>query len=350
MTPEENFFTEVFVAVLRRNEKLLREFLLRFLNISEQYKNIRIESQVNLPALPGHARGSRPDVMIKLFPEDSETYDMVLIESKIGSSEQENQLPNYADHLGVTFGNARNCFLLYITRSFDPKETQNIKTNLSQKVEFFQIRWSQFHTLLEIFRTDGLVDEMAIFMEDNGMAEVAKLIPGDIQAMESMPRLMQFMLSSLDDDVKSKYKSIVGVQPLAIKEMLENLRSSKYFMLEGYIGNDMSVSLGYSFDGRWPEYPTLALDMNVNEESAHWKKCTDAMKQFISNSSAPEIKWKTYNLDKPHSWAGVYTEIPLSSIPKDANEMSFVKDKFSFLLDQVALFKKTYRNLPWVAG
>ncbi len=345
ITPEENFFTEVFVAVLNRNEGLLSEFLRRFLNYSEQYDSVRIESQVSFTRLPEHDMGSRPDVVIQIFTEEADVYDVVFIESKLGSSEGKNQLSRYADHLVEDFGGSRQRHLVYITSYFDPKESPMGVSD--GRVKFAQIRWNQFYRLLKDFRQDALVDEMALFMEENGMAEETQLLPGDLFAMTAFSRLTDFMMNSLDGEVRAKFTSVLGVPPAPVKDMINNLRAHKRLMLFGYPTGEWWFGIGYFWHGN--EYPTLGLIIEINARSSRWDEIARVLRQISLNPTAPGFAWGSYSLDQPQSWAGIHTGESLASIAQEPEHLNKIKDKFLGYLDQVAIIKNTYPSLPWVS-
>lgn len=351
VTPEENFFTEVFVAVLSRNKELHSEFVRRFLGISDKYYSYRIESQVSLPILPEHDMGSRPDVLIQLFTDEPAVYDLILIESKLGSSEGRNQLSRYADHLAETFSNARKRYLLYITRYYDPKAAPDIVGKMGDSVKFIQIRWNQIYVLLNNFRQDALVDEMAIFMEDNGMAEITQLLPGDLFAITAFPRVMDFMLNSMDGELKKKFSSILGVSPYPLKDMVDNLRSNRRFMLYAYLGKNWWVGLGYFFDpdGK-TNFPSLRLNIEINSKATRWQELATVFKEILSEPPSPMFAWSSYNLEKPQSWAGIYIQESLNSVVAESDHLHIIKNKFNLYLDQVALIKQKYPSLPWVSG
>lgn len=346
---EEDFFTEVFVAVLKRNIKLQKAFFDKFFFISEPYSEHRIQTQVSFHGLENHETGSRPDILIQVKRPDFGKNEVVMIESKLGSGEGENQLARYADLLAEAFPEDWNRTLIYITRYYDPKNANEVTVSASKPVNFIQLRWRDIYSFINIIecRQDSLVDEMALFMEEHGMTGKTNLIAGDIQSMKNLPRLMQFMLNSLNEDIREKFISTVGVKPKPINDMINSLSSENYFMLVAYIGDEMSISLGYFFDREDPDYPSLALEFEILENSSHWDQYAAILKQVASNQLSSGINWSSHDLDNPKSLASIYTEDLLSKIPPGMDEMNYVKDKFSFYLDLINLIKKTYPSLPW---
>lgn len=346
VTPEEDFFMEVFVAVLSRNKDLMRAFLARFLNISEAYYDSRVQSQVVLPALPGHNMGSRPDVLIQLFTEDA--YDLILIESKLGSSEGNRQLSRYAEHLAETFGAARNKYLLYITRSHDPKSAQQILEKSGDHIHFVQIRWSQFYDLLKGFRNDSLVDEMAIFMEEKRMAENIQLLPADLFAMTAVPRLMDFMFNSLEGEVKEKFADVLGVQPYPIKIDHQLLKYSR-FMVYQYVSNHWWFGIGYFFDRAGQNYPSIGMNIEINAKSSRWTEIADVLQQVYTIAYEQDKRWNMYGLSQPQTWAGLAVRESIAGIVDSPDHLHIIKQKLMGYLDEVATLKEKYPSLPWTA-
>ncbi len=344
--PEEDFFTEIFVAILSRNKDLVTAFLARFLNVSEAYYDIRVQSQVSLAALAGHNMGSRPDVLIQLFTEDA--YDLILIESKLGSSEGDRQLSRYADHLAETFSGARERYLLYITRSYDPKDAEQVIGKPNDHVHFKQIRWSQFYDLLKSFRSDSLVDEMAIFMEENQMAENTQLLPADLFAMTVVPRLMDFMVDSLEGEVKEKFVNVLGVQPYPIKLDFQ-LREQSRLIVYQYVNNHWWFGVGYFFDRAGKKYPDLGMNIEISAKSTRWNDIASGLQQIYTDLGSKDSRWKTYGLSQPQSWAGLAVRESIAGIADSPDHLHVIKQKLMSYLDDVATLKTKYPSLPWAA-
>jgi len=345
ITPEENFFTEVFVAVLSRNKELLREFLHRFFEYSEEYYSSRVESQVSLSRLEGHESGSRPDVVIELFNGESDTYDLILIESKLGSLEGPNQLARYAEHLAVTFSGARNRYLVYITRNFDPKDWPKVTGRVGERIIVKTIRWSQFYSLLQDFRQDSLLDEMAIYMEENGMTEKNKLLPTDLSAMTAFPRLIDFMQSSLEGEVEQKFKAVLGCKPRDLFGM--QARSEGRVIWWHEINRDWAFGVGYFFDEGGREYPSIGLLIEIDPKSSHWQEIAPVLKQVADDLNEKAVSWQIFDLEHPENWTRLLIQESIANILANSDHLLAIRKRLLWYLDQVEAIKKRYPSLPW---
>ena len=140
--PLEDFFTEIVAALFSSEQDLLYAWL-QHINIFdlETNSNTDIFTQQSFAALENHDRSSRPDIVIELVGDSFQ--DIIFIENKVGSSEGENQLRNYAEIL-AKMSNYRHKVLIYITRDFEPKDESDILKNVTQQtIKFKQLRWYQ---------------------------------------------------------------------------------------------------------------------------------------------------------------------------------------------------------------
>ncbi len=99
---------------------------------------------------------------------------MVMIESKIGSREGPEQLRRYAEHLeGMADFSSKA--LVYITRGYDPKDSSEILSGLSESMRFKQLRWHDFYRFLLTVEKDALVEEVMAFMEEVALKLLAEM-------------------------------------------------------------------------------------------------------------------------------------------------------------------------------
>lgn len=343
ITQEENFFTEIFVSVLKRDHAILKQFLSQIVGMRIQSDSIRVESQVYYPAFKGHEMGSRPDVVIRLYSKNH--YDVVIIESKLGSREGKNQLDRYAIQAIKRFSDARHRYLLYITRSYDPKDETRLSSHIPKYVKLVYGTWSKFYSILTIQPKDSLVDEMMAFMEENGMAENNKLYPADLASMNAFPRLIDFMQSSLEGEVEDKFRSVLGCKPKDI--FGEQARFEYRMVLWGLIGNDLSFLLGYFFDKSGRDYPQLGLLIEIPPKSPHWSNIAKALKSLSENPPNKTAMWDINDLDHPENWTSLFVHESLSNILGNRDHLQAIRKRFIWYLDQVAAIKKRYPSLPW---
>lgn len=109
----EDLFTEAVARLFERRPELCLSWLdgldLTTSLSGEEQRYIRVTTQKSFVALDEHGRGSRPDLILEVhhadeYAELESSIDVVMIESKIGSVEGEDQLKRYAGHLNGMSG------------------------------------------------------------------------------------------------------------------------------------------------------------------------------------------------------------------------------------------------------
>jgi hypothetical protein len=344
-TQTENFFTEIFVSVLNHNPTITRYFLNQFIKLPEKIDRIRVDPQVTFQKLRGHEQDSRPDVVITLDFEEGK--DLVFIESKLGAREGPNQLIRYAEQL-KNISEVRHRYLIYITQSYDPKDEVKITGNSGEHVKFIHATWSRFYSSLKDFRKDTLVDEMMLFMEENGMAENNVLLPVDVSSMTVFPRLLDFMQTSLEGEVENKYRSVLGYKPENIYG--DQARYEGRVILWKELGQDWAFGVGYFFDKGGREYPSLGVLIEIDPMSSHWNKIASALKKVADNPTDranKTVSWEILELDNPDNWTNLYFHESLLNIIAKPDHLQAIRLRLLWYLDQIAAIKKRYPFLPW---
>ena len=127
--PLEDFFTEACAGLFRYHPALCLRWLeeVGALPDMRQVELVSVSTQVRHSALEDHETGSRLDLEIRTRSEAG-NLSVILVESKVGSSEGATQLKRYAGHLDTVEG-AANKVLDYITRDYDPKDPNEILVN-----------------------------------------------------------------------------------------------------------------------------------------------------------------------------------------------------------------------------
>jgi hypothetical protein len=115
-----------------------------------------------------------------------------MVESKIGSKEGSEQLGRYAEHLDVMAGFDGKA-LLYVTRTYDPKDEKAILAGLRNNVRFKQLRWHDFYRFLQGAEKNALVEELMTFMEEHGMARSYPFSITELAALSGIPRAFEIM-------------------------------------------------------------------------------------------------------------------------------------------------------------
>jgi hypothetical protein len=153
-----------------------------------------------------HNGGSRSDLIVEVYQaaEDAESeslLEVVMIESKIGSVEGEDQLKRYAGHLNDMSGARKT--LVYITRAYDPKDKEEILSDVDG-ICFEQLRWHDFYRFLQMVKRDALVEEVMLFMEEQGMAQSHRFSTADLLTLSKVPRAFEIFDETLGDDVRAE--------------------------------------------------------------------------------------------------------------------------------------------------
>ena len=126
----EDLFTEAAARLFERRHDLCVAWLegAGLLPRAGRYDDryVRVSSQRTFAPLEHHDTASCPDLLIEVYwlleeePTNEETVaDVVMVESKIGSGEGQDQLRRYAEHLD-DMSSFRGEALLYVTRAYDP--------------------------------------------------------------------------------------------------------------------------------------------------------------------------------------------------------------------------------------
>ena len=114
-TPREDYFTETFVAVIEKCDKLSHAFAAWLANDEERLnmQSVRMETQRGF-IVEDSGVGRRPDIWIEATDADDVRH-WIIVENKIDSGEGENQLADYAKILEGA-SNLGSRALVYITK------------------------------------------------------------------------------------------------------------------------------------------------------------------------------------------------------------------------------------------
>ena len=231
----EDYFTEIFAHLLSTYPDLCLAWLNQsgVLPEKEKYSRINVTTQRSFDALEAHQHSSRPDVVIELSegfsPEAAHDgraveapvtpTDVVFVESKIGSREGDEQLKRYAEQLSDIPG-VRRRKLVYVTRGYDPKDADAIVGGLrgsDAPVGFLPLRWHGFYKTLDDYRAQSLpgsdlIQEVLLFMKQNGMSQTNRLSAADVVAHSGMSKMLAFMRETLSGEVEARLREVSGAR------------------------------------------------------------------------------------------------------------------------------------------
>jgi PD-(D/E)XK nuclease superfamily len=207
--PLEDFFTELVAYLFSTNKEILCAWL-KYLDLPGIDFDLPayVWTQQTFPSLPHHSSDSRPDIIVELV--DGNNRDIIFIESKIGSSEGCNQLQRYAEILDE-LPDFRHKILVYITRDFEPKETETIFQGIPDfKVHFKQARWHQFYQFLKVQENSMLVEEIIKFMQEHSMAHNNQFSSVDVIALANFTKSLKLIEQSMWGEVSQKFEQVLG--------------------------------------------------------------------------------------------------------------------------------------------
>ena len=167
----EDFFTELvaYLFDFDKSNEILFAWLqsLGWQKMAENYQ-IKVKTQTYLDRLVGQDLDSRLDMCINLY--SGEIHDVIFIESKLDSSEHDNQLSRYAEHLAKE--SAQQKLLLYITKNRDKKVPHEI-LRVAPGIIFKQGLWRDFYDFLSGHSSQEhfLTAEVKRYMEENGLSK-----------------------------------------------------------------------------------------------------------------------------------------------------------------------------------
>ncbi|GAX38523.1 PD-(D/E)XK nuclease family protein [Nodularia sp. NIES-3585] len=342
--PLEDFFTEIIAYFLDINQDILIAWLKHESIIYDENEiNINIFTQESYQPLKHHHSGSKPDIVIKL-EHDNQT-DIIFIESKIGSTEGWEQLERYAEILSnLSYPQQRT--LIYITRDYEPKEEiQKFLPKLTPNVKFFQLRWYQFYSFLKKYETDTLAKEILTFMEIHRMSHNNQLSSVDLLTMVNFNKTLNFMESTLSEEVEHKFKNAFGKVGNGVSSMNQWRCSNRYIIYHHCHDPKFLCGLGY-FNlnpENLTEYPYLGICLEVSPTFKESQKIAQIMQQIVNNYPK---KWTSHKLTTAPKWSRIFYLKSLQEFLSQEDQLSVIK---SFFIESIHELQKIqpYFDFPW---
>lgn len=343
VVPEEDFLTEVAAHIIRQDPELFLAWI-EPMNLLEirPYTEIHVATQTAFEPLTHHELGSRFDFLIELVEGDA--VDWLVIESKVGSGESNDQLQRYAEilHEQTEVGQK---VLLYLTRDYDPKDPERILTNVQGgTVRFAQARWYQLYNFLRDRPKSVLVDELIQFMEERGMDQSNQFSTIDILAAVNFPKTLRMMDETLFGEVAEKFERTMGEVEKKHKYRFDQLRDHQRYFLYCWLKGDFWCGLGYVMDSAGNAgYPRLRLLLEALPKSKSRSLIIRSLREILEKRPG----WKSYNLTEAPHYTGIYHDTSLRDLLTTEDHIQAVIDHFNKLLDELGDIKATYPDLPW---
>lgn len=346
--PREDFFTEIVAYFLSLNNDILLDWLKHHLIISDDnYSSINISTQQEHQALAEHTEDSRLDIVVEL--STGLTTDVIFIESKIGAKDGNNALRKYADILS-NLPNIRHRILIYITRDYDPKE--EIKTyclELSPKVNFFQLRWYQFYSVVKERASDILAQEILTFMRNNEMSHTNQFSSVDLLTMVNFNKTLQLMQSTISEEVRKEFKeSFVDISKYEV-DSLYQWKSKNRYIISANLSirrGDLWCGLGY-FNlnpDSFTEYPYLGIFLEVSPSFIKRPEIIKLMKKVINDK--PNL-WTPANLTTLPAWSAIFYRKSLQELLSEKDQFSAIKLFFQESIKELKTVQNEYFNFPY---
>jgi hypothetical protein len=338
-TQLEDFFTELVAHLFSTNKEILYDWLkyLHLLDIDAD--DAYISTQQTFERLSHQFSDSRPDIIIELV--DGNNRDIIFIESKIGSSENCNQLQKYAEILD-RLPDFRNKFLIYITRDFEPKDRETIFQGIPEsKVHFKQARWHQFYQFLKSQEETMLVEEIIKFMQEHQMAHNNQFSSIDIIALANFTKSLKLIDETMWGEVSQKFNTVVGSISQRSTAFTELRYHGRYIMRSKPYG--LWYGLGFMLNtSSLTDYPTVYLSLEVDPNFKNRTEIIAAMKAICSRN----FDWKGYDLDNSQAWSRIVLERNLQSFLAEEDHILAIKKFFLEALNKLSEIKTQYLELP----
>ncbi len=342
--PLEDFFTEIIAHFLSENKDILFSWFKRshILDL-EDYLGSDITTQKTYKQ-PNTGNEKRPDIVIEL--SDGENYDLIFVESKVGSSEGYHQLPDYVQILDSLPG-YRHKLLIYITRDFEPKEESYVLQFVPHSdVEFKQLRWHQFYQFLTTQRNSDLQKEIMAFMQEHRMAQSNQFSSTDVLALTNFPSTLKLMESVLWGKVLHRFEDIFGDhQKLGIRKRLalQNIQWHGRYVLVSWMPDKWWCLMGFFMNQVDSSgYPTVRLLLEVDPRSPKRQEILHEFRQISNHSN-----WNPYNLDQPNTWSWISLEKSLRDFISLDDHVFAIEEFLLNALQELEDIKKQYPQLPW---
>ncbi len=343
--PEEDFFTEIVAWLFNFNKKLLFDWIKKELSLYAPYSNCQIETQVEFEKLEGHSTSSRPDFLIKLFDENNT--DILMIESKVQAEEGFEQLLRYAEQLSEHFEDARNKYLIYISRSFDPKDKAYVFRNIKKlNIDFKQTLWSEFYTFLSNQPPEPYLDEILAFMKEKHMARITKITPAVLVAFNAYPDVYNFFQSVFDAEVVSKFIKVVGKKPRSEAGRTWNVSEHRRYLLIGDVNQYIIFFIGFLMPESNDRFPSICAFFEIRPTDPNRDRHIQLCSNIVSDTIDKPLKWVGSNLNPQEiKYSGMYLQISFEEILMEVDHILTLKRKFIEFIDEYGRLLEEYPGL-----
>lgn len=327
----EDFLSEIFASCLQYYPELLNELLVKLgLPVLEE-GSYKVKTQFRFRKLEHHETDSIPDIVITL-PDNS----VLIIESKVDSSEGTDQLKRYAEQINAKYGEGT---LLYLTKNYDPK-IENFFWDKGPKVKFEQCRWFDIYQLASKYKHHLLINQMLEFMIHENISSDNKFSPVDIITLNNFSRVKRIIDETMEGEVLAALKKVAPKDGRESKPITELKHRDRYNYIR-YQENHIWVGLGYwmnSFDED-VEYPDLKFVVEVSPKSPVYEEVIEIMLRVVDENSET---WQGKNLNNVRDWAQIYQRKSLKDFLAEENHVEAIRGYFLKAIENYAIVKDKY--------
>ncbi len=340
----EDPHTEIVAQVLRNSDALTLAWLKWLKVTSLDQPQVEITTQERFEILPGHSSASRPDITIRLNAGGNT--ELIFIESKVPSTQGEDQLQRYAEHLASEYKNKglSKASLVFITRDYEAAEKPVVENSPFQP-EFIPTRWFEFYRYLKVhLNGDGLATQLKLFMEENRMSLGNQFRSTDLVALENFVGAKALMDETLDGEVLQAASRIIG--KVSFSKVLEELREDpRYVIHHGNWKGDFDVLIGYWLSHENPDLPVW---VGVTIYSNPWSPCRmEVIEAFRVWVAGEGFQWKADGLDQEKKWTTLHHGKALQGLMGEPDHICAIRNHFLALLKDIQAFRRAFPKLPW---
>ena len=341
----EDFHTEIVAQVLRNSSALTLKWLRDVgATVLETADSIEIRTQEEFSALPGHSTASRPDITIRISSAGKN--ELVFVESKLPSTQGDDQLLRYAEQAVVISANegVQKAFIVFITRDYEAAELPDHLVQIPGPT-LVVTRWFHFYRILKAHQSDdGLVRELKLFMEENRMSLGNQFRSTDVVALENFLSAKALMDETLNGEVSAELRKLFGgVWPVG--KAPNELRDHHRYIVANPNWTDYELLVGYWLPHENPDDPVwIGVTFFIKPSSKVRQELIAAFHAWTIDAG---VDWETDKLEAQKGWSGIYKGKNLNTFMASDDHVQAIKAYLLGLLKEIGSFKVSYPTLPW---
>ena len=170
-------------------------------------------------------------------------------------------------------------------------------------------------------------------MKETGLSSNNQYTPTDLLALTNFSRVRKMMDETMYGEVSLKFKNLTGKISQHSSSMTQIRDHDRYVYFTRH-KSGVDFMLGYwlnSFNEK--EYPDVSIVIEIGPKIKNRKAIIAKIKE-IENSDG-KSKLKSYNLDSPTDWAGIYLSRSLKSFLTFDDHIKEIQKFFLISLDKI---------------